>query len=229
MPLIFERPAIPPGERHRDSLWVRGECYRFYVEQRQRYCTYLEILDLWLQAPYCQDCIWSDPFRRDQPADIGGDGWQVDMLLTLANGVALAETTEEHLREDSDYAFQCKRCQCDLRPWNGDQIRVVNYHLEDHYGIDLKTAGKIYPSKKIRKRIIQFYDRKCFRCGSSGPLHIDHIRARASGGDSAFRNLQPLCEACGQLKADGEPTEIEVFNPLYFTSPPSDSWEHLFW
>jgi hypothetical protein len=41
--------------------------------------------------------------------------------------------------------------------------------------------------------------------------------------------LQPLCERCGNLKGDSDPEEISTFNPIYFTSPPSDAWPHLFW
>ena len=121
------------------------------------------------------------------------------MLLTLGGGDAVVGMTEEILKEDPDYALQCKRCQCDLRPWDGDYFYVVNYHLEEHYGIDLETPGRQNPSRRVRDRIFQLYDRKCFHCCGEGPLHIDHIRPRANGGDSAFRNLQPLCELCGNL------------------------------
>lgn len=151
------------------------------------------------------------------------------MMLTVADGVSIFDETQALLREDPDHSFQCKHCQCDLRPWNGDPMWVIDYHLEEHYGIDFVTLGRRQPSRKLRDRIFQLYARKCFRCGSNGRLHIDHIRPQAKGGDSAFRNLQPLCEPCGNLKGDAEPEEIEVFNPLYFTAPPSDAWEGLFW
>jgi HNH endonuclease len=229
MTIVFKPSVIHPADMYRNSLWAAEECFRFYVEQRRQFCTYSEILDLWLQAPYCQDCIWVDPLRRYEPADIRGEGWQVDMLLTLGNGAAVVEEIEEILKEDDDYALQCKLCQRDLRPWDKDHLWVVNYHLEERYGIDLRTPGRENPARRVRDRIFHLYDHKCFRCGSGGPLHIDHIRPRALGGDAAFRNLQPLCEPCGNLKGSTHPSDIEVFNPLYFTSPPSDAWEGLFW
>ena len=151
------------------------------------------------------------------------------MLLKLGNGPAVAEEVAAFLDEDPDYAFQCKRCQCDLRPWDGDGIWVVDYRLEEHYGIVLETPGRRKPARKLRDLIVYLYDRKCFACGHGGRLHVDHVRPRARGGDSAFRNLQPLCEACGNLKGDIEPEEVQVFNPIYFTPPPSDGWEGLFW
>jgi hypothetical protein len=229
MTFIFQPILISLGEQHRHSLWTREECYRFYVEQRRLHCNHMQILYLWLQAPHCQDCIFMVEPWRDPLPEIAGGGWQVDMLLGVGNGFAVAAEAEALAQEDADYAFQCKRCQCDLRPWDGDSMWVVDYHLEDHYGIPLETPGRRKPSRKIRDRIFQLYDRKCFRCGSPGPLHIDHICPRASGGDSAFRNLQPLCDACGNLKGDTEPEEVRVYNPLYFTGPPSDGWEGLFW
>lgn len=228
-PFILAPASLPRGEQHRDSLWVRRECFRYYVEQRRLHCDYLQILNLWLQAPYCEDCILSDPIRRDDRPDVSGDGWQVDMLLSLGQADRIVASAEESLREDPEFAFTCKKCLCELRPWDGDPVWVINYHLEDHYGIDLSTPGRLNPPRRIREQVFALYGNKCFRCGGIEGLHIDHIRPRAEGGDSAFRNLQPLCKACGNLKGTTLPSEIEVFNPLYFTAPPSDSWEHLFW
>jgi 5-methylcytosine-specific restriction endonuclease McrA len=95
----------------------------------------------------------------------------------------------------------------------------VDYHLEEHYGIPLETPGRRKPSRKIRDRIFQLYDQQCFSCGSGGPLHIDHIRPQAKGGDSAFRNLQPLCGVCGNLKRDTEPEEIQRSTPSILHRP----------
>lgn len=60
MPIIIPHIATPQ-EQHEDQLWVREECYRFYVQQRREHCNFLELLDLWLRAPYCESCIQSEP------------------------------------------------------------------------------------------------------------------------------------------------------------------------
>jgi len=156
--------------------------------------------------------------------------WQVNLLLHVDQADEIIKFTEAQLAEDSEYAFECKRCQHrPLRPWDGDDVWVLNYHLEEHYGINLEEPGKMNPSKKLRKKIFSLYGDHCFRCGETKGLHIDHLRPRAKGGDGAFRNLQPLCERCGNLKGDREPAQIEVFNPIYFMPQPSDSWPNLFW
>ena len=229
-PLSFIPTA---AENHFDSLWAREECYRFYVAQRREHCTFMHILDLWVQAPFCEICYYSDPFaERYRGPEITPHDWREDLRCELGQGDQIVAIVEKAFSEDeSEFAFNCKKCQCDLRPWNGDSIWVVNYHLEEHYGIALETPGRRRPSGKLRKRIVDLYDRKCFGCGGSGisKLHIDHIRPQSRDGDSAFRNLQPLCELCGNRKDDAEPEEVSVFNSIYFTSPPSDAYPHMFW
>ena len=227
--MLFEPIVPPPKDQYQDSLWVRGECYRFYVDQRREYCTFVQILDLWLQAPCCGDCILSDPFKRHDRPEIVGNGWQMDVLLHVGQADKIIELAESALEQGADYTFECKKCLRPLRPWDGDDIWVLDYHLEEHYGIPLDEPGRKSPPKKLRNRIFQLYEQKCFRCGGSDGLHIDHIRPVSKGGDSAFRNLQPLCERCGNLKGDADPEEVSVSNPIYFTSPPSDAWPHLFW
>jgi hypothetical protein len=105
MVFVLRPSPIDPVEQHWHSLWVREECYRFYVEHRRHYCSHLQLLDLWLQAPYCEDCIWSDPFKRDGRPDIAGKGWQVDIVLKLGGGFSLVDEIEEILKEDSDFSF----------------------------------------------------------------------------------------------------------------------------
>jgi 5-methylcytosine-specific restriction endonuclease McrA len=78
--------------------------------------------------------------------------------------------------------------------------------------------------------IKKFYQGKCFRCERSDvKLHIDHIVPQSKGGDAAFRNLQPLCEKCGNEKGDDMPSDLEFYSDLYFGPYPSDSYEGLFW
>ena len=47
---IFE-PDIPTQrESHEIDLWEKEECYRFYVRERRRNCTFREIMNLWTQS-----------------------------------------------------------------------------------------------------------------------------------------------------------------------------------
>jgi 5-methylcytosine-specific restriction endonuclease McrA len=161
--------------------------------------------------------------------DITPENWEVDVLWSLGKG-ALDAIQQELADEDSGFAIGCKRCGRELAPWDGDALHVVTYHLEEHYGIPLNTPGRRNPPKKLRNQIIKLYGGVCFDCGKAGPgLHIDHILPQHADGDAAFRNLQPLCEACGQKKGDVLPDDVEVWSNMYFFLPPSDGYEGLFW
>lgn len=217
-----------PEEDYRLNLWTKGECYRYYIEQRRLYCSYNQILDLWLLAPCCEDCAMSNPFLGDSIPNITPSTWALDILLEL--GPQKLEEIVRLLSEEPEFAFICKKCGTALRPWDSDSVYVTKYHIEEHYGIPLNTPGRKDPPMRIQKRIISLYERKCFRCGVAvRPLHIDHIQPRSKGGDAAFRNLQPLCIPCGEEKGDSEATEVEVFSTMYFGPYPSDSYEGLFW
>lgn len=222
-------PYIPTDQdQYEDALWVRSECYRFYAEQRRLNCSFVEIMDLWLLAPYCIECAITDPFERNRPPDIAPRTWECDLLCKV--GMRTLEQTQREFDKDIDFSYLCKRCGKQLRPWKNDEVYVVSYHLEEHYGIPLETPGWKKPYRRLQKQITKLYDNKCFSCGSVGHLlHIDHIIPQTKGGTAAFRNLQPLCEPCGNLKGNQLPKEIKVYSTIYFGPYPSDSYEGLFW
>lgn len=220
-------PSVPTArDEYEQTHWVRQECYRFYVAQRREHCTHLQLMDLWLRAPYCSECILSYPFHPRKLPDISPSTWAEDVECQLGEE-ALARAKEAEAEHDSSI-FQCKRCGAELAPWDGDEIYIVYYHLEEHYQIPLETSGRTV-SEKLTRTIFQLYDNKCFACGKSNNLHIDHVLPRALGGTAAFRHLQPLCELCGQKKGKTRPDEIEVYSDIYFGPYASDSYEGLFW
>ena len=222
-------PYIPSDqEQHEDNLWVMSECYHFYAQQRRLHCNFLQIMDLWLSAPYCTECASSDPFEGNGIPDIVPESWEVDLSLSVGQNVL--EQTQRALRQNPDFHFLCKKCGRELRPWVNSEIYVVSHHLEEHYGIPLQTPGQRNPRKSLRKQLIRLYDNRCFGCNSGERrLHIDHIRPKVADGDAAFRNLQPLCTPCGNRKGNQLPDEIEVYSTIYFGPYPSDGYERLFW
>lgn len=228
MPIIT--PYIPTDqEDHEHAKWVKSECYHFYIRERRRNCTFRELMDLWLRAPCCDQCIQSEVLFTGGAPDIKRDAWwEVDVLLNL--GPDTLETIKSALAEDPDFELVCKRCHGALRPWDGDDMYVLSYHLEEHYGIPMETPGRRQPSGRLRRLIINLYDSACFGCGGSDcELHIDHVVPQSGGGDAAFRNLQPLCEVCGNAKGDAMPDQVTVFSDIYFGPQSSDGFEGLFW
>jgi len=208
--------------------WVTGEVCRFYVEQRRRFRTYLDLLDLSFSAPLCESCASSDPFLPSGPPDISPRSWRNEIAWVVGGEDVLATVRKER-RRDPDFGFRCKRCGTTLQPWAGDDVYVVSYHVEDHYRFPLVRPGQVKPSPATQQLIEDLYGNRCFSCKKKRPLHIDHINPRSNGGDGIFRNLQPLCEPCGQAKANRTPEEIAVHDTMYFGPYPSDGYEGLFW
>jgi 5-methylcytosine-specific restriction endonuclease McrA len=170
----------------------------------------------------------SDPFQQYQLPDITPSNWKDDLAWKLGNDT-LASLMGE-LEDDPEFTFRCKQCHRNLAPWNEDAIHVVAYHLEEHYGIALYTPGRKSPSEKVRKQIYNLYGKVCFACDQAGPgLHIDHILPQSNEGDAAFRNLQLLCEPCGQRKGNSTSEDVDVWSDIYFGRRPSDGYEGLFW
>lgn len=208
------------------TRWMTGEVCRFYVEQRRRFCNHLELLDLYFSAPLCESCACSDPFPPTGPPDISPRNWSDDIAWVV--GEEVLATVRRERRKDRDFGFFCRRCSTILRPWAGDDVYVVSYHVEDHYRF-LVQPGQVEPSRSVQQQIKNLYGNRCFACEGKGQLHIDHINPRSNGGDGSFRNLQPLCEPCGQAKGDKIPEEVGVHDTMYFGPYPSDGYEGLFW
>lgn len=222
------QPTRPdPATDHMIARWMTGEVCRFYVEQRRRFCTHLELLDLYFSAPLCKSCACSDPFPPSGPPDISPPSWKDDIAWVV--GVDVLATVRKERRKDPDFGFRCKRCSTTLQPWAGDDVYVVSYHVEDHYRFPLIRPGQIRPSRAIEQQIKDLYVNRCFSCKRKRALHIDHINPRSNDGDGAFRNLQPLCEPCGQAKGNRIPEEVGVHDTMYFGPYPSDGYEGLFW
>ena len=229
---MFEiKPYIPNEKQiYEDSLWVKDECYKFYVQQRKLFCNHMQLLDLWLLSPFCEGCLNNEPFEESRWPDIHPEDWELDIICEI--GFSALERIKKNLSEDTDYSFRCKSCWKELAPWNGDEVYIVKYHLEEHYGIPLFTNNKRKVPKKLQKQIFKLYENKCFSCDTANgdnELHIDHILPQCKGGDAAFRNLQPLCERCGNIKGDKSPETVEIWDTSYFGPYPSDSYGHLFW
>ena len=218
---------------HHARDWIEDQCYRFYVRQRRSRCLPDQLMDLWLVGPLCEQCLINDPIESMRvPAlpDVSPANWKWDLIWKLGElGQSIVERTEADVENDPDFAFRCSKCRCALRPWAEDSICIYSDHLEEKYSIATETPGKTHPSKEIRNLVFRLYEGQCFACQKRKADHIDQIRPRSRGGDSAFRNLQPLCGECGQRKADNEPEEVIVHYDLWFRDPPSDAYEGLFW
>ena len=226
MPLL-RTVRLSPQFEHELDLRQREEIFRFYAEQRRAYCGFLELLDLWLEAPYCESCIMARWDYDGELPDCTPDTWEDDLEMILGDD-RLVQEIRTALSSDETHGPPCRKCHHTIFPPEED-LYVVRYHLEEHYGIPLETPGQRTPSKRLQAQILKLYDGTCFNCGEPEDLHIDHILPRSKGGDAAFRNLQPLCSTCGQLKGDREPEEVSVTLSVYFEEASSGAYGAMFW
>ena len=133
MPIIS--PHVPTRQEvWEERKWLENECYQLYVRERRSHCTFKELMDLWLRAPCCDECIQSEMFFEEGgPPDIMRENWELDTLLKLGpDTLKLIRSTSV---SSPDCGPLCKLCQTVLQPWNGDDICILSYHLEEHYRI----------------------------------------------------------------------------------------------
>ena len=228
----FEPLILSDALLYELGLFEEREVYRFYVKERRENCTLMEVMNLWLIVPYCFGCALTESFDGIVRPYIRPACWEDDLHSHVGDQVLLE--IESNLRRSADFAFWCKRCGARIRPWNGDEISVAELHVEERFSIPMETPGQRRVSRSLAHRIKQLYGRRCFGCGkheseNGGALDIDHIHAQSEGGTAAFRNLQPLCEGCGNAKRDSLPDEVDVCSTIFFGAPPSDAYEGLFW
>ncbi len=63
-----------------------------------------------------------------------------------------------------------------------------------------RANGVFKVTNRDYRRLLQRHDHKCFYCGKSGDLTIDHIIPLARGGRQSIGNLIPACTSCNCSK-----------------------------
>jgi hypothetical protein len=229
MPLL-EPVILPDGLSYELSSFRWNEVRKFYIETRRRNCTYMQIMDLWLVVPTCYGCALDQSLDSIVRPFIAPSDWEAGIRAHV--GESVLRMTKRQIGDDPDFAYRCKSCCAEVRPWGGDQMSVSHLHLEEHFNIPLEIHGHRKPSASLTKLIHNLYGNRCFGCGlrrtPKRRLHTDHVIPQSNGGTSAFRNLQPLCEACGNRKGNHQPDEVVVYSAIFFEPYPSDSRESMF-
>ena len=73
--------------------------------------------------------------------------------------------------------------------------------LWDDAGLTLPPAKNASAlTEQERWQVFADNDFRCVGCGSRSRLTVDHIQARANGGNNARDNLQTLCRSCNSRK-----------------------------
>lgn len=186
--------------------WREDEYRATLARHRRRLCSHTDLLEIKIPTILCECCfsaIVDGTFVLYRAPDVFPDSWESDLADVLG------EEEAAWLADDED-SPRCEGCRCNL---HGETLYVETAGLSERLGVFDETRA-VEPSRKLRRQVFRFYGRKCFACGSNGPLEIDHIHPRSHGGTAAFQNLQLLCRKCGQAKADAIPRcVVSVGNP----------------
>ena len=80
---ILSPDMLSPQFEHEMDLWHRAEVFRFYARERQLNCTFIEIQNLWMLAPRCEECTISRWDYRGQLPACMPDNWRDDLAGIL--------------------------------------------------------------------------------------------------------------------------------------------------
>jgi HNH endonuclease len=186
--------------------WLEDEYRATVAQYRRSFCSRTDRLEIRIPEILCESCFGAKVdgiFLLYRGPDVLTESWESDLAGLLDDDLATA------FAEDED-SPRCRSCRHNL---DGEALYVETDELSERLGICDETSAA-EPSRKRRRQVFRLYGKKCFACGSDGPLEIDHIHPRSHGGTAAFQNLQPLCRQCGQVKADSLPQYVvAVRNP----------------
>jgi 5-methylcytosine-specific restriction endonuclease McrA len=186
--------------------WLEHEYRATIAHHRRSLCSPTDLLEIRIPTILCESCFSAEVdgiFVLYRGPDVLPESWESDLAGIMDEDLATA------FAEDED-SPQCRSCRRNL---HGEALYVETDELSERLGVPDKTSA-VEPSKERKRQVLRHYGRRCFACGSDGPLGIDHIHPRSRGGTAAFQNLQPLCTKCGQAKADSLPQHlVSVRNP----------------
>ena len=164
----------------------------------------------------------SPSFKNRISPNICHDGWAADLLL-LGFPPAVIDDLEKAIAEGVDADVQgpyCLDCGRQMPYWENEDSAgyVVEKPLEDYIGRRFETDAASV-GKGLRKAVVKVYGPNCFACNQllkRSEVTIDHIMPIAKGGKADIFNLQPLCKACNEEKADHPPLTKNI--TLHFPS-----------
>ena len=210
------------------------------VELRRGLGGYKADVTVLIARPVCIDCAhsWISFFpelREKDCPDVSQVNWQMDLLMLgfdPAEVAAVEEAILEGIEAETRGPF-CYGCHRPLPYWEDENCAfyVVSETLYEHIGRQFE-ADALSIGKSLKKAIVKIYGSSCFGCGKSlkaSEVTMDHIVPKSLGGTADIFNLQPLCEACNQAKADQPPTQKGVTLHFPLKPLPGEAYEGAIW
>ena len=210
------------------------------VELRRNHGGYKSDVSVLIAQPMCVDCAYSwrsfyPELREKDWPDISEGTWQINLLkvgLDPSEVAAVEEAVSEGIEAATRGPF-CHGCRRPLPYWEDESSAcyVVVETLAEHIGHQFETDA-VHVGQSLKKAITKVHGSSCFGCSmffKASEITIDHIVPKSLGGKADVFNLQLLCNACNQEKADQPPTEKAV--TLYFPLKPlpGEAYEGEIW
>lgn len=171
----------------------------------------------WVLRPFCWGCARNMYGMEDD--DIGREPNVIPVLPSTSEYIlclydrANQETTfiidEEN---QSPYELGCWLCGQDLEIHDGATIPIYIDSFSEYFQVP--EGGMADPPASFKRRLKTVYGNSCVNCRNEfedEDLTVDHIVARVHGGDSSPLNLQVLCRACNEKKADAPAQTLELY------------------
>ncbi len=213
---------------HVKKPWEGGTAWKGYADLLQQFNNIKEIL-----KPYEEEWVECDCIAALIPG-----AWD-DQFSVMINGVFVCETELKlkKLRKLNGIKTPITTCNAKI---NGGGYLFDGGHRSYNIMLDLpRDEAEFYKSqrsnekkalyKRFRYKVIEdhyknkffeMFDHRCFKCGATCKLEIDHHLPIILGGHLVPGNLVALCKTCNSNKLDKHPnafyseTELKTLEPL---------------
>lgn len=87
-----------------------------------------------------------------------------------------------------------------LGSWSKQAIAEWQEEKNEWRQVRLATSRFMQRRSEYRKRLAEWFDMRCLRCGKAEKVVIDHIVPLSKGGANHVMNMQFLCRNCNSHK-----------------------------
>lgn len=104
------------------------------------------------------------------------------------------------------------KCRAAIKKWYASHPNFESEYRRKRYAENpQREIARVHKHQALLKNAGTFtqaewdalcarYGNRCLRCGSDGPLTIDHVIPLSRGGKNTIDNIQPLCHKCNSSK-----------------------------
>jgi len=188
-------------------------------------------VDIEVVVPYCEGCTHSFSRYMEEPMplpDVYGSSWE-DGYTRLGMEQEEIEAVRSAIENGAHPWMHCYQCGSSIPLHPSINFWTQRESLSSFFDL-WSGEGRRVP-QAVRRTILNAFERKCAACQrplSAKEATMDHIVAVAQGGATHMINLQPLCKACNEAKAD-EPVETVTVVLTFPLRPAPEGHEGAIW